>query len=78
LGDVLPGTSDEVLFSTVPPGPASVTTTPASPTYGDLIWNQNNSSSITINTGTANNRTITLRAYPKSLLAISAVYAAVR
>src|SRR5438874_10388798 len=46
--DTAPTTSDEALFSTVPAGPATLTLTTASATYGDLIWNQNNSSSITI------------------------------
>jgi fibronectin-binding autotransporter adhesin len=62
VGDVLPGTTDEVLMdnSVKSPLPATLTTTGASPTYGDLIWNTNNTSTITLNTTGNTSRTITL------------------
>ncbi|MCX7009664.1 MAG: hypothetical protein NTY53_20875, partial [Kiritimatiellaeota bacterium] len=61
VGDALPGTSDEVLLdNSVITLPVQLTTTGNSPTYGDLIFNNNAASILTINTGTATSRTITL------------------
>jgi autotransporter-associated beta strand protein len=71
-GDTLPTTTDEALFSTVPGSNATLTTTGASPTYGDLIWNNSTTSAITINSGTGTNRTITLSGGGGSTAAIAA------
>ncbi|MDZ4289730.1 MAG: autotransporter-associated beta strand repeat-containing protein, partial [Prosthecobacter sp.] len=59
-GDALPITSDEVLFNDSITLPPLLTTTGSSPTYGNLIWNSNATSLITINTGTTTSNTITL------------------
>src|SRR5712692_9311626 len=62
VGDVLPGTADEALMdnSVVATLPTQLTTTGANLTFGDLIWNTNNGSTITIDTTGSTNRTITL------------------
>lgn len=49
--DVVPVTTDEALFSTV--APSSLTTT-ASVTFGDLIWNSNNSTTMGLLSGNTN------------------------
>jgi fibronectin-binding autotransporter adhesin len=74
VGDVLPGTTDEALLdnSIVTTLPATLTTTGASLVFGDFIWNSNNSSTITINTGTATSRTITLSGGSASTAAVAA------
>ena len=73
VGDVLPITTDEVLLdNSVITLPTQLTTTGASPTYGDLIWNNNATSSITINTSTSTSRTITLSGGGGSTAAIAA------
>ena len=74
-GDTLPTTTDEVLFdnSILATLPSQLTTTGASLTFGDLLWNSNNSSTITINTSSnINSRTITLSGGGGSTAAIAA------
>ena len=60
-GDALPTTTSEVLLNNAHITlPTQLTTTGASPTWGSLIWNNNATSVITINTSTTTSRTITL------------------
>jgi fibronectin-binding autotransporter adhesin len=59
-GDILPVTTSEVLFNTSITLPSQLTTTSASPTWGDLIWNSNVTSAITIDSAIATNRNLTL------------------
>ena len=68
----IPVTTDEALFTTVPAANANLTMTGSSLTFGDLIWNQNTSSSITINTTTTTSRTLTLSGGGGSTAAIAA------
>ncbi len=73
-GDAVPTTTDEALLdnSIVAALPTQLTTTGASLTFGDLIWNSNDSSTITINTATSTSRSITLSGGGGSSAAIAA------
>lgn len=73
VGDVLPVTTDEVLLDdSATTLRTTLTTTGRSPTYGDLIWNNNATSTITINTSTVTSRAITLSGGGNSTAAIAA------
>ncbi|WP_395737791.1 autotransporter-associated beta strand repeat-containing protein [Prosthecobacter sp.] len=59
-GDAIPVTTSEALFNTSIVLPAQLTTSTTTNTWGDLIWNTNVSSALTLNSTAATNRNLVL------------------